>query len=55
LRFNIETERETDGRWIAEIPEIPGAMAYGKTEDEAKANAYVPGLACHQGTYTNAI
>jgi hypothetical protein len=40
LRFNIETERETDGRWIAEIPEIPGAMAYGKTEDEAKANAY---------------
>ena len=40
MRFNIETERETDGRWIAEIPGIPGAMAYGKTEQEAKANAY---------------
>jgi predicted RNase H-like HicB family nuclease len=39
LRFNIETELETDGRWIAEIPEIPGAMAYGKTIEEAKANA----------------
>jgi predicted RNase H-like HicB family nuclease len=44
LRFNIETERETDGRWIAEIPEIPGALAYGKSEDEAKANAYALAL-----------
>lgn len=40
MQFKIETERETDGRWIAEIPEIPGALAYGKTEDEAKAIAY---------------
>jgi predicted RNase H-like HicB family nuclease len=44
LQFNIETERETDGRWIAEIPEIPGALAYGKTEEEAKANAYALAL-----------
>jgi predicted RNase H-like HicB family nuclease len=44
LRFNIETERETDGRWIAEIPELPGALAYGKTEEEAKANAYALAL-----------
>jgi predicted RNase H-like HicB family nuclease len=44
VRFNIETERETDGRWIAEIPEIPGALAYGKTENEAKANAYALAL-----------
>jgi len=44
LQFKIETERETDGRWIAEIPEIPGALAYGKTEDEAKANAYALAL-----------
>ena len=44
LRFRIETERETDGRWIAEIPEIPGALAYGKTEDKAKANAYALAL-----------
>ena len=30
-----ETEREVDGRWIAEVPELPGAMAYGSTRDEA--------------------
>ena len=44
MQFNIETERETDGRWIAEIPEIPGALAYGKTQEEAKANAYALAL-----------
>ncbi len=44
MQFNIETERETDGRWIAEIPEIPGAMAYGTTEDQAKAKAYALAL-----------
>jgi predicted RNase H-like HicB family nuclease len=44
LQFNIETERETDGRWIAEIPEIPGALAYGKTEKHAKAKAYALAL-----------
>jgi predicted RNase H-like HicB family nuclease len=44
LQFNIETERETDDRWIAEIPEIPGALAYGKTEKQAKAKAYALAL-----------
>lgn len=44
LQFNIETERETDGRWIAEIPEIPGALAYGRTERQAKAKAYALAL-----------
>jgi len=44
VQFNIETERETDGRWIAEISEIPGAMAYGKTEQQAKAKAYAIAL-----------
>ncbi len=43
-QFNIETERETDGRWIAEIPEIPGALAYGRTERQAKAKAYALAL-----------
>jgi len=33
----VETEREDDGRWIAEIPEFPGVMAYGNTRDEAIA------------------
>lgn len=35
----IELEREIDGRWIAEIPSIPGAMAYGKTKQESELNA----------------
>ena len=37
LRFTIETEREEDGRWIAEVMEIPGAMVYGTTVDDATA------------------
>jgi hypothetical protein len=36
LRFNIETERENDGRWTAEIADIPGVLAYGRTENQAK-------------------
>jgi predicted RNase H-like HicB family nuclease len=37
--FKIELEQEEDGRWIGEVVGIPGAMAYGKTPDEAKARA----------------
>ena len=33
--MKIEIEREEDGRWIAEIPELPGVMAYGDSRDEA--------------------
>jgi len=44
LRFNIETERENDGRWIAEIADVPGVLAYGRTENQAKANAYALAL-----------
>lgn len=36
-RVRIETEQENDGRWIAEIPDLPGALAYGTTRDEAIA------------------
>jgi hypothetical protein len=31
----IEIERETDGRWIADVPRLPGCMAYGDTRSEA--------------------
>ena len=31
----IETEIENDGRWLAEVPAIPGVMGYGQTRDEA--------------------
>jgi len=37
--FRIEVEQETDGRWIAEVLELAGAMAYGPTRDEAVARA----------------
>jgi predicted RNase H-like HicB family nuclease len=33
--YAVETEQEVDGRWIAEVSELPGVMAYGKTRDEA--------------------
>lgn len=39
MQLSIETEQEVDGRWIAEIPEVPGALAYGQTEQEAISKA----------------
>ncbi|MBU2601360.1 MAG: type II toxin-antitoxin system HicB family antitoxin [Actinobacteria bacterium] len=36
--FTIELEHETDGRWIAEVVELPGVLAYGATQDEAIAH-----------------
>ena len=33
--LKIEVEQEDDGRWIAEVPELPGVMAYGQTRQEA--------------------
>lgn len=35
--MKIEVEREEDGRWISEIPELPGVMAYGSTLEDALA------------------
>lgn len=37
MNFTIETELESDGRWIAKIPDLPGAMKYGRTREEALA------------------
>ena len=37
--LTIELDREEDGRWIAEVVDIPGALAYGATPAEAKAKA----------------
>jgi predicted RNase H-like HicB family nuclease len=33
--FQIETDREEDGRWIAEIPDLPGVLAYGASREDA--------------------
>ena len=35
--FSIETEQEEDGRWIAEVLELPGVIVYGTTPEDAKA------------------
>jgi predicted RNase H-like HicB family nuclease len=37
ITFRIDLEEETDGRWIAEIPDLPDVMVYGATPDEARA------------------
>lgn len=37
--FTVEIEREDDGRWIGEVTDLPGVLAYGSTRDEAVAKA----------------
>ena len=37
--MRVEIEQEEDGRWLTEIPELPGVMAYGATPEEAVARA----------------
>lgn len=37
MTFAIELEQEEDGRWIAEVPDLPGVLAYGRSETQAKA------------------
>lgn len=44
MKLNIESEREDDGRWLAEVPELPGVLAYGASRDEALAKAQVLAL-----------
>jgi predicted RNase H-like HicB family nuclease len=44
MKFTIEHERDDDGRWLAEVPELPGVLAYGATADEAMAKAEVLAL-----------
>lgn len=39
MNLKIEVERETDGRWIAEVLELPGCLAYGKDREDALAKA----------------
>jgi predicted RNase H-like HicB family nuclease len=37
VNFQIEFEQEEDGRWIADIPALPGVMAYGASRQEAES------------------
>ena len=42
--YEVETELEADGRWIAEIVDVPGVMAYGATQKQALASVQVLAL-----------
>ena len=44
MNFTIECEREEDGRWLAEVPELPGVLAYGVSAEEATSRAEVLAL-----------
>jgi len=44
MAFQIEMEQEDDGRWFADIPQLPGTMAYGETGEEALSNVQALGL-----------
>jgi predicted RNase H-like HicB family nuclease len=37
--MRVEVEHEEDGRWIGEVPALPGVLAYGATAEEARAKA----------------
>ncbi len=39
MYLTLEVDRESDGRFIAEVPDLPGVLAYGSTQDEAVARA----------------
>jgi predicted RNase H-like HicB family nuclease len=39
MNFELELEKEADGRWIAEIPSLPGVLAYGNTRSQAMERA----------------
>jgi predicted RNase H-like HicB family nuclease len=38
MKFTVEYEKEEDGRWLAEVKELPGVLTYGKDPDEAVAH-----------------
>jgi len=44
MKFTIENEQEEDGRWLAEVIELPGVLAYGRTPEEAMSKAQALGL-----------
>ena len=44
MDFKIECECEEDGRWLAEVPQLPGVLAYGESADEAMSRAEILAL-----------
>lgn len=44
MQLSIESEREEDGRWLAEVPQLPGVLAYGADRNAALTKAQVLAL-----------
>ena len=44
MKFELECEREDDGRWLAEVVQLPGVLAYGQSANEAMSKAEVLAL-----------
>jgi len=44
MDLKLECEQESDGRWLAEVPQLPGVLAYGVSRDDAMAKAQVLAL-----------
>jgi predicted RNase H-like HicB family nuclease len=44
MDLKLECEQESDGRWLAEVPQLPGVLAYGVNRDDAMAKAQVLAL-----------
>jgi predicted RNase H-like HicB family nuclease len=40
MNFTLECEQETDGRWIAEVPELPGLLSYGDSASDAMSKVF---------------
>ena len=50
MPLSVEVEQEEDGRWLAEVVAVPGALAYGATRDEAVARAEAVALQFNAAT-----
>jgi len=44
MNYTIEAELEDDGRWLAEVPQLPGVLTYDTTREEAMSRAQVLAL-----------
>ena len=44
MNFTLECEQEVDGRWIAEVPELPGVLSYGSSAAESISKAEILAL-----------
>jgi predicted RNase H-like HicB family nuclease len=44
MRLTLDCEREDDGRWLAEVSQLPGVLAYGASANQAMARAEVLAL-----------